>query len=78
MVTIPESMAEMEKSLEWEFWATQGWTLHQTPDGQVMAVNVVEHRATKGAKRIEALVSRLARGTFSYKEFLSFKKLHTP
>ena len=77
-MAIPQSITQMGLGVEWEPWAEKGWTLHQTPDGQVMAVNVAEHRATEKAKRLEALLSRLEKGVFSYKEFLDFKKFHTP
>lgn len=73
-----ERIEQMMADLTWEPWAEQGWTLHPTPDGQVMAVNVAEHRVIERAKRLEVLVSRLERGAFSYKEFLAFKKLYPP
>jgi hypothetical protein len=77
-MAIAESIAPMEKDVVWKSWAAKGWTLRQTPDGQVMAVNVAEHRATEKAKRLEALISQLEKGVFNYKEFLDFKKLHSP
>ena len=77
MIT-PESIAQMEADSEWKPWAEKGWTLHQTPDRQVIAVNVAGHMAIERAKHLVTLVRRLEKGAFSYKEFTLFKKLHTP
>lgn len=73
-----EQLAAFEASLEWKPWAAQGWTLHQTVDGGVMAVNSKLGRATACVPRLTTLVRRLERDAFNYREFLAFKKRHTP
>ena len=61
----PESIAQMELDADWQRWAEQGWTLHQTPDGKVMAANVARHLATNRAKHLDVLIDRLEHGIFA-------------
>ena len=77
-VIIPKSIAQMALDSDWKRWAEQGWTLHQTPDGKVMAATVARHLATKRAKHLDVLITRLEQGIFSYSQFMAFKWFHAP
>ena len=77
-MAIAESIEQMTANSDWQRWAEQGWTLHQTPDGKVMAAHVARRLATKRAKHLDVLINRLEHGIFSYSQFMAFKRFHTP
>jgi hypothetical protein len=77
-VSRAESIAEIEQNATWQLWAEKGWTLHQAPDGRVLAVNHAGRLATLSVQRFSTLLKQLRNGAFGYKQFVLFKQSHTP